>query len=520
MPETTDLLLQEHVRMFFQFGGPSPLNPLKYYGTQAQYAYVQGASKSYGSINPIYVPSPGRTGGYTLAAKSREAPDLPEATLQVMQRKGSVPRELGEDGCSLNLYLVIGSCGNDLSDPLSGWNEYVEVYAQATAETVDFGDRMDRESSDPLMDEYSLKLAAIYKAGPLTFGEQAAAQIDREIIDVAYGTGANCANCGPANDGTRRLYAITAASGAGSPGLPAQVIYVERNPVTGAVTVREYDITGLTATTSPTFIDVMGSYLIVGVKSTNSYYYAQLDSTTGVPGAFTQVTSGFVATKTPNDIYVKGSSEAYIAADGGYVYKLTDVTSGVTVINAGGGTTNNLSRIHGNGNTIVAVGAGGKVLRSVNNGDTWAITTSDAGASNLTAVFVKTATQIEVGNAAGLHYTTDTGGASWTSRTITGATSISDIVYATDEVGYIAYNTGTAARLQATVFGGGPSTWADSGVVSSRLPAFPSFYQVNRLAVPKSAGVQLTANTLAVGGIATSAANGDGALYTATTAFL
>lgn len=517
--ETTGLILQNMVRLFFQFGGPSPLNPLKYYGEQSQFAFLQGSTKSYGSLDPVYVPTPRRTGGYTLAAKSRGAPDLPEATLQLLQKVGTVPADLGETNCFFNTYLVTGSCGNDLSDPLSGWTDYVEVYAGLIPESVDYGDRMSMDSDDPQTDEYSCKGSAIYKIGPLSFGEQAAAAIDREVVDAVYAGGSNCANCGPPNDGTRRLYAVTKSSGGGSPGLPAQVVYVNKNPITGAITVYETDITGLGASVDPTFIEVMGAYLIVGVSSTNSYYYALLDSVTGNPGAFTQVTTGFVATKTPNDIYVKSSTEAYIAANGGYVYKLTDITAGVSAVASGAATTNNLNRIHGNGNTIAAVGVGGVVLRSITNGDTWALTSSNAGSASLTGVFVFTQNQIQVVNASGVHYSTDAGGTSWTARTIAGATACQDIVYATDEVGYILYTTGTAARLQATIFGG--AIWADSSTGNSRIPAgsFPTFYQGNRVAIPKSAGIQLTANTLAIAGLAVSGSNADGALYTATTPF-
>lgn len=516
--ETTGLNRQQLTRVFIQPGGPRVANPLKYYGLNTQYLFVQGLTKSYGGVNPIYLPAPLRPGSYDLVTRTRDAPDLPEATLQQLQKIGTVPRDLGEQGCPSNLYLVTSGCGGDLSDPINGWDGFVEILSNALAETNDGGDRMAMDSDDVNMDEYTLKLTAQYKAGALAFGEQAAAAIDREVLDVVYGNGASCGTCGPADDGTRRLYAITAASGAGSPGLPAQVIYVERNPITGDVTVREYDITGLTATTSPTFIDIMGPYLVVGVSTNNAYFYATLDSVTGVPGTFTQVTTGFVATKTPNDIWVKSSTEAYIAANGGYVYRITDVPSGVTAVSAGSTTTQNLARIHGNGETIVAVGAIGTVLRSINSGTSWATTTSTAGAATLSGVFVLSQSYIQVVNASGVQYTTETGGASWTSRTIAGATACYDIVYATEEVGYILYTTSTGAAMQATTYAG--AAWYDSTVANSRIKDWPTFARANRVAVPRSSGPQTAANTVAVGGLATSASNADGILTVGTATFL
>lgn len=516
--ETTGLNTQQVARLFIQRGGPSPTYPLKYYGTDAQYMFLQGVSKSYGGINGLYLPSASRTGTYDLIQRTRDAPDLPEATLQVYQRIGTIPYDLGEQGCPTNLYLVIGACGNDLADPINGWDGYTEIYSLALAESNDGGDRMAPDSDDALMDEYALKPAAIYKVGALSFGDTASSAIDREVVDVAYGGGASCGTCGPADDGTRRLYAVTKSSGAGSPGIPANVIYVERNPITGTTTVREYDITGLGATTDPVFIDVMGPYLIVGVSSSNSYYYATLDSVTGAPGTWTQVTTGFVATKTPNDIWVRSANEAYICGNGGYVYRLTDVTTGVSVVSAGSATTNNLNRIHGAGTTIVAVGASGTVVRSLTTGDTWATTTSTAGAAALVGVWVFTPSYFQIVNTSGVVYTTDVGGASYTSRTIGGATAAYDIVYATPEVGYIVYTDSVGARLQATTYGG--VKWYDSVTENSRIKSFPSFGRANRIAVPRTSGPTLAANTIAIAGVATTAANADGALYTGTVPFL
>lgn len=516
--ETTGLNRQQLVRVFLQPGGPRVASPLKYYGLNTQYLFVQGLTKSYGSVNPIYLPAAQRPGSYDLITRTRDAPDLPEASLQQLQKLGTVPRDLGEQGCPANLYLVTSGCGGDLSDPINGWDGFVEILSNALAEENDGGDRMSMDSDDANMDEYTLKLTALYKAGALSFGEQAAAAIDREVLDVAYGNGASCGTCGPADDGTRRLYAITAASGAGSPGLPAQVVYVERNPVTGDVTVREYDITGLTATVSPTFIDIMGPYLVVGVSTNNAYFYATIDSVTGIPGTFTQVTTGFVATKTPNDIWVKSSTEAYIAANGGYVYRITDVPSGVTAVSAGATTVQNLTRIHGVAEAIVAVGAAATVLRSTNGGASWAAVTSAPGAAALSGVFVLSQSYIQVVNASGVHYTTETGGASWTSRTISGATACQDIVYATEECGYILYTTSTGAAMQATTYGG--AAWYDTQTTNSRLKDWPTLTRANRLAVPRSSGPQTAANTVAVGGVATSGSNADGILTIGLAAFV
>ena len=94
-----------------------------------------------------------------------------------------------------------------------------------------------------------------------------------------YGTQIQCGDCGPPNDGTRWAYAITKSSGAGSPGLPAEVQY----RVDGTANWIDLAITGIGATADPTAIDIVGDKLVV-VASENAYYYATINAITGVPG--------------------------------------------------------------------------------------------------------------------------------------------------------------------------------------------------------------------------------------------
>ena len=66
--------------------------------------------------------------------------------------------------------------------------------------------------------------------------------------------------------------------------------------------------------------------------------------------------------------------------------RVTDITSGVSVLNAGGATAQNLARIAGVSDAIVAVGAAGTVIRSTNRGATFAVTTTAPTTSGLQAL--------------------------------------------------------------------------------------------------------------------------------------
>lgn len=499
-----EIITQGFVRMFFQLGGPYPNNPLLYYGTDWQYAFVQGGAIDHGSIDAINLPDPLRLKAYRLVGRSRSAPDLPSAQLLVYQKHGIVPRDLGRQGCNHNIYVVAGNC-RDLSDPLNGWSDYVQTYARGLMTGVDYGDVMGADSDDALMDTYDMTLSDIYRTGQLTFGEVAAAPITREALDAVWGGGVQCGGCGPADNGATHLYTLTTTSGAGSPGMPAEVIHTRFN-VDGSQTTAEYNITGLPINTAPTGIDIMGQYLVVLVNSEDAIYYATLNSLTGAPGTWTKVTTGFTATFGPLDIFVVSSSRAFIVGDGGYVYLMQSPTTGVSVVNAGVATAQNLNRVHGDGNrTLVAAGAAGAIIISSDGGTTWAAATATPSATAVTAVAVKDAYHFWVGNSAGARYYTLDRASTWTTQSVSGATAITDIVFANDEVGYTIYTASSGGQVQATQYAG--ALWADTVAANSRLGTLPTQVRLNRAALPRTT-VDVSTAVLGLVGLATGSTDG------------
>lgn len=500
---------QKNVRLFIQFDGPAPDNQLLFYGTQWQYARYEDEETNYGETNPVYLRSASTIDGFDLTAITRDAPDLATGSLVVMEKIGYVPRDLGRRTCPVGLYLPKGDC-KSLADPLSGW----DVLGIRPIVGIDSRSRngMNDEGDDALMSTYALKLADPYDVGKLFWGNSAAAQIDREVLDLVWGGGIQCGNCGPADDGSTRLYAITRPSGAGSPGLPAEVVYVRFDKNTRATTVFEYGITGLGATEVPSFIDIIGQYVIVGSNDANAIFVASINELTGELGDFTEVATGFVTGGEPNDIYVIDASNAVIVGDGGYIYRLTDPLSGVSVLSAGSATTNDLSRVRGLGRTIVAVGASATVVVSDNGGSTWGRTSANPGAAALTAVEVLGPLTYYVGGAS--RYYTRNGGVSWVQQAIPGATAILDILFVTSEVGYTAYTTSSGCAIQATCFGG--VNWAGSENANSRIGSIGATAtggQITRLAAPQTT-VDIATAYLAAGGRAGDATS-DGRLLIA-----
>lgn len=500
MPNLTadQIVTQKHKRNYIQFGGARPGNPVAFAGQDAQYLAISGVGlPESGGIDPIWVPNGRRIGQYTLVGRSVSPPDLASATLTMREQHGSIPRQLGAIGCQFNLYEATGKC-KDLSDFTGGWTDYVLIYSGALVTDKDLGDRSAWDSDDAIEDTLSLVLADVYPVGALGFGEDAAAQVDREVVDIVYGTQVQCGDCGVPNDGTKWAYAITKSSGSGSPGLPGELQY----RTDGTANWIDAAITGIGATADPTAIDVVGDKLVVVVTGENAYYYATINQLTGVPSAFTKVTAGFVAGKAPNDLFVASPREVYFVGNGGYIYKATDITAGVTVLNAGSATTSDLLRMHGSGDALLAVGKGSSTIVSINRGQTWGSTVASvsAVALDVSAALVLDGLRYWVGTAnSGRVFSTVNGGQTWTEKSFSGAGTgnVYDIVAATDEVLYFSHSTSTpTARVFASWNGG-----ADFTNAAPRMLNLPVFGRATRLAVPTAAASDVAANNLLIGGL-------------------
>ena len=504
-----EILTQGNKRLFIQFGGPTPNNAVKYSGKDTQYLSLTGISKPIsGGITAINVPDPNRFGRFKQIGRTRAAADMPSGSLEVMAKKGTLPFTLGDLNCPFNVYEVAGQCKTP-SDWTAGWTDYVQIYSFAEATDVDMGDRTSFDGDEGEKETLSLSIDKIYAVAPIAFGTFAATEVIHKVMDATYGTAVQCGNCGPANDGTKRVYAVmSGAGGVSSPGLPASIVY----SLDSGSTWTSLAISGIGASEIPTQIEVVGIYLVVLVPSSTSsksaIFYSELDVDTGAPGAFTKVQTGFVAAKYANDMYVANAREIYFAADGGYIYKASDITAGIDrTLSAGDITTSALGRIHGQESVIVAVGASGVIVKSTTRGETWAATgTTPLGSTIGTAVQVMSANDFHVGNSTGYMYYTLNGGASWSATSIAGSGTgnITDIIFATDEVGYVSRTLASVAYIYSTWNGG--ANWVSSG--APRLLSWPSFISCQRIAVPLDADATVGANNLLIAGLATGSIDG------------
>lgn len=508
MPSADEVMFQRMLRVFSQRGGPLPSQRMRYCGPEEQYVAIGDVKDPVrGKLTPVRVHDPRQRGAYRLIGQQTTMPDLSSSTISFLRRHGGVSWIAGDLTCPNNFYELAGECRRP-DDFLFGWTDFVTIYSYALADDRTYKARTALSDDNVMMDDVSFTFATVYDIGGLSFSDNVT-PTKREAVDAVYGSTVNCGHCGPLDDGRQRIYVLCKSSGAGSPGIPAEVVYTTNHGQSWAAV----NITGLAGTQDPTGIDIAGYFLVVLDTLGGGYYYAPLNPLTGVPGTWTNVTAGFVAGAAPTDIYVVSADEIYFCGQNGYIYRSIDITAGVTAINPGAATSAALTRIDGFEDTIVAVGASGVVIKSVNRGLSFSTVTTFPTSNTLRAIDVRDSFRYWVGGGGGgVWYTLD-GGETWTQPqgTFQGAQLIDDIVFATDEVGWVvgrAPNT-TTARLWATWNGG--LSWVPSSTQpgNPRILNFPTYQRSNRIAVPQFTEPAVISNELVLAGLNADGTNGN-----------
>lgn len=494
---SNQIKLYRMVRHFWQKGGAGQANELYLLGTpDAPIGWISGGGIPHnGSVDPVWSPNPAYPGQYLLRGRQKAPPELPQWDIQTQEYRSSIASVLGDLPCPITFYEVSGEC-ESLADPDRGWEGYVLVRADGIAQTTDAGTRGSGDTDTPLMDSTPFVGSRAYPVGSLVFGDEAAAVVVQEVIDGVYLPQQTCGDCGLVNDGTRFCYTVTRAN-VGSPSAAGQVVYT----LDGWATNATNSITGIGVANAPNAIDIVGNRLFVLVSAGSQIFYTTINRDTGAPGTWAAVAAGAAY----NDAFVRSAREVWLAGNAGVIGMTRDIAIAPTQIDTGAGAVV-LNRIHGSGNTIVAVGASGMIRASKNSGNSWATITlavTIAGVlttvtASLTGIACITEKRWWVVSAAGNAYVTENGGATWTLVPFTdsGTGACRDIVFTTPEVGYILHDASSTAWVQCTFNGG--RTWARDG---ARVNNWPTFERGNRAVVPTANGPDTKSNTLVITGL-------------------
>jgi photosystem II stability/assembly factor-like uncharacterized protein len=413
------------------------------------------ASFPQGDVTAIRAPDPRRYGHFQVIGRIRGEPGLPTlpVTAYYLSDRQSTLLKLARNGCVHDLQVHMGLC-QDPQNFNAGWSKIavLEKATPTTYGTTDLGSLMASEQ-EVVNEEVPFTGESYYEILPVQFAEQAASQIVQEIVDVRVCDTIVCGECGIPSNGCDVVLGLTLTAG-GSPGLAAEVIYSQDGGATWADTL----IDTLAANQDPNAFSCVGTDLVVISEDSESLHYAPLADVLNGTETWTEVTTGFVTGNGPLAMISVTALHTWIVGENGYIYFTADPTSGVSVLDAGVATTENLTAIHAlDTENLVAVGANNAVVLTRDGGSTWSSVTGPNAGTALNTVWMRGKDQWLVGDAGGqLWYTLDAG-VNWTEKTFpgSGSGSVRHIVFSSPSVGYLAHSTtAPAGRILRTINGG------------------------------------------------------------------
>lgn len=438
---------------------------------------LTGLSQGFGDIEKIECPDPFNYGKFVEVAEIRGETERATASIEgrYAMELLSLMMKLARKGCSFDVQLHMGTCTDPSNFNIFTKSIILESAAITTYNTDDLG-ALSSGDNAAVNENADISAKMMYEVAPLVVAERAASIVTNEVIDVVVCDTASCGDCDEESDGCNKVFAITTAAG-GSPSTAADIVY----SIDAGVTWYAHDIDTLATAEAPNGVDCLGSYIVVVSNASDSLHYAlktQFDGLTDP--AFTEVTTGIVAAGSPRNIWSSGDY-FFVVGDSGYVYGSSDPTAGVSVLDAGSATADQLNCVHGLSSTFaVAVGNNGAVIYT-EDGVTWKAATKRpvAVGINLNTVFVKSEKEWWVGSSGGSMYYTLDKGVTWTTKTFSGSAAgqVRDIVFATDSVGFMAHDTATPrARIFRTYDGG--YSW---NLIPESSGSMPLADRVNRI---------------------------------------
>ena len=431
--------------------------------------------QAFGDIEKIECPDPDAYGRFveidsiqgaierlTTSLTGRYAADLASDLLRLAKAR-----------CAADVQVHFGQCADPRSFNLFTKAVILEGVNITNWGTEDLG-ALSSDDNAKVDETADISAAEVYEVLPLNIVERAKDIVVNPMVDVVICDNPGCGECDNESDGCKRIYAIAGSTG-GSPGTAPDLVYSLDKGVNWAAD----DIDSLAPGDSADAIACLGIYAVVISHGADSISYktkASIDA--GLIGGWTEVTTGVVAAGSPTDAWSVGTY-MFVCGDGGYIYGTEDPTAGLTVLDAGAATAQDLKAIHAISDLFaVAVGAAGAVVWTKDR-VTWALAGVPVAAT-LNCVWVKNEDEWFVGTAGGaLYYTLDRG-VTWHAITIPGGpyTTIWDIQFSTKSVGYLTGGVAGPASKMLRTFDGGYS-WV---VLPEGVGSIPTVHQLDAIA--------------------------------------
>jgi photosystem II stability/assembly factor-like uncharacterized protein len=465
MSEDFNLAMMGNSRVFLQEGRGRPDHEPTYMGCMRAGA----ASQSFGDITRIECESPDEYNQFDVITEVQGSEEPPTASLigRFALDVTSTLLRLGKRRCPADLHIHFGACQNPQDFDAFSKAVIIEWARIPTWSTDDLGASASGDNNI-INETADVSGRNLYEVVQLSFAAKGADVVVNPLEDVVICSKRECGDCDDSDDGCQVIFAVGDAQ-PGSPGTAPDLIW----SINSGQTLNADDIHSLDSSEDADALACLKEYVVVVSNADAGIHYkTKANIVAGTPWLWTRNATGIVAGGEPNDIWSVGLY-AFIVGDGGYVYGTANPVAGVTVLDAGVATTQNLNAVHAlNKKFAVAVGESGAIVKT-SDGLNWSAVTGPTGvADGFTCVWLKDKKNWLIGSdAGGIYYTVD-GGENWTTFTDVPVTftAIHDIAFSTNNVGYLAGAIAGPAGVILRTYNGGNS-WVSLPEGVSSLPA-------------------------------------------------
>lgn len=434
------------VRLFYVPGTPSPANPPQFLAC----AVLGGISQDLGSSDPIVCPDPAAYGRFKTVATTQSPAGAVESSMTAkwsLDERSDLAK-LAKSGTTITL---IAHTGLEGADPRVYNTFKKSVFLEnCRINSYALSDLGSMEEDTGIDETYDVTADDFQEFVDVTISERASSTINNPIIGVA---GHYRGETGLNLDNRFMMFAVTDDS-EGSPASSADLLY----SLDSGSNWTAAGIDTMATADQPKGIAVVGDKVVIADQTSNSLHYVAISDMDGVTAlSFTEVTTGFVSSKTPTCISSFGN-RAFIGAAGGYVYQVEDPSSGVTSVHDGDASVNAVASIHALTEDIVLVGLGNSSneLLFSSDGSTFSLVDGPLASANITAVAALSELLWIVGTGTGRMFYTVNAGKSWVEKSFPGSGSgaVASIKFATNLVGYASHTLSSRAYLLRTTDGG------------------------------------------------------------------
>jgi photosystem II stability/assembly factor-like uncharacterized protein len=471
--------------------GPDNIPVFQHYGMLGAIDWGQG------DVTDIEVPSDTQYNAWDSVGDFQASADRVTSTITVYETNArSSMLELAIQRCAVDVQVHKGIC----QDPRD-FNSFEKVRVIEEGKISSFATSdngaLEGDGQEKMTEDLAISGARMYEVLRMAYTEAASTQVGEEVIAIAICDRVVCGGCEgeDASDGCNIVMAITNSAGS-SPGLLPQVV-ATKDKFSNIV---ERWITTFTIGDNASDGECVGTNLVVVSSDGEALHYADKTNILNSAETWSKVTTGIVAAKGPTHIYNYSPLISYISGLGGYVYKMVNVGDGVTVLDAGVATSDNLNEINGWGSDrIAAVGANNAFVYSTDGATFAAGTVTDLATTDLNTVAYRTAREVWVAGDNNILYYTTNYGTNWGSKALPASvTQVDKIIWATKSVGYVLARTTTpVARVYRTI-NGGYSWYLAPEDTSLTVPTADGFNDI----------VACEANRVYIGGLADDASDG------------